>query len=80
MKKIVFLIAFTIFCFNIGHAQVIEGTSNTSNYSSGGDYKIGVKAGFGASTFSGSGFSGILTRSSFYVGGIAEIPAFFDGF
>ncbi len=80
MKKIVILIALVFFCLNSTNAQVIQGTSNAGNSSGGGDYNIGVKAGFGASTFFGSDFTGISARTGFFAGGIVEIPAFFDGF
>ena len=81
MKKIVLLIAFAVMCLNNSNAQVIQGTSNVGNGGGvAGDLNIGVKAGFGVSTFFGSGFTGISARPGFYAGGIAEIPAFFDGF
>lgn len=85
MKKIVLLIAFTIISLNTSNAQVIQGTSNAGNDAGStsvsiGEFKIGVKAGFGASTFFGSGFTGISARPGFYAGGIVELPAFFDGF
>lgn len=81
MKRIVLLLAFTFVCLSSGNAQVIEGTSNMgSSDGASGDMNFGFKAGFGVSTFFGSGFTGISARPGFYVGGIAEIPAFFDGF
>lgn len=81
MKKTVVFIVCAFIGLNIGNAQVIQGTSNVgSNSNAGNEFNIGVKAGFGASTFFGSGFTGISARPSVYAGGIAEIPAFFDGF
>lgn len=80
MKKIVVFSICALWAFASAHAQVIQGTSNVSNGGADGDFNIGVKAGFGASTFFGSGFTGISARPGFYAGGIAEIPAFFDGF
>ena len=85
MKKVVLLIAFTIIGLHTSNAQVIQGTSNAGRDSGNDalnvdDLRIGVKAGFGASTFFGSGFTGISAQPSFYAGGIVELPAFFDGF
>lgn len=82
MKKTILFIAFAIICLSTSNAQVIEGTSNAGNSGGAidGDISIGVKAGFGASTFFGSGFTGISARPGFYTGGIAEIPAFLEGF
>lgn len=81
MKKLVLLIALTIIGLSTSNAQVIQGTSNVDNNAgSNRDFKIGVKAGFGASTFFGSDFTGISARTNFYAGGIVELPVFFDGF
>lgn len=78
MKKLIVL-GFCM-CMASLHAQVIQGTSNVGNGGADGEFNFGVKAGFGASTFFGSGFTGISARPNFFVGGIAEVPAFFDGF
>ncbi|GAB5472125.1 MAG: porin family protein [Maribacter sp.] len=81
MKKTVVFIVCAFIGLSTSNAQVIQGTSNVGGGSSADtEFNIGVKAGFGASTFFGSGFTGISARPSVYAGGIAEIPAFFDGF
>jgi hypothetical protein len=81
MKKIVLLIAVFLVGLTSVNAQVIQGTSNLGSGGGGnGDVNFGVKAGFGASTFFGSGFTGISERPGFYAGGIADISIFFDGF
>lgn len=80
MKKIVLFIVCVFIGLTMSNAQVIQGTSNVGGTSNASEFNIGVKAGFGASTFFGSGFTGVSARPSVYAGGIAEIPAFFDGF
>lgn len=59
------------------NAQVFQGTSG----SDGSDgLRFGAKAGLGVSTFLGSDFVDISPKLGAYVGGLAEIPAFFDNF
>ena len=80
MKRVMFFFACILASLSYVNAQVIQGTSNAGNGVDTGDITYGVKAGLGGSTFFGSGFVGIGDRIGGFVGGIAEIPAFFDGF
>ncbi len=80
MRKIILLIGIVIFSLQAGLAQIIQGTSNASGGGASGDMMFGVKAGFGFSTFLERDFVDISPKPGFYVGGVAEIPAFFDGF
>jgi len=80
MKKIVLFIGIIFCCAQISNAQVIEGTSNVGNGGATGDMMFGVKAGFGFSSFLGRDYVDITPKPGFYVGGVAEIPAFFDDF
>ena len=80
MKKVLWSLVCTVFFLTNLNAQVIQGTSNTPSGGSIGDMMFGAKAGFGVSTFWGSDFINVTPEPGFYVGGVAEIPAFFDGF
>lgn len=80
MRKIILFITITFFSLQAVKAQVIQGTSNTSGGVSTGDMRFGAKAGFGVSTFMGRDYIEITPKPGFYVGGVAEIPAFFDSF
>jgi len=81
MKKIVLLTAITFFSLQIGNAQVIQGTSNVGNGGgSSGDMMFGAKAGFGLSSFTGRDYIDITPKPGFYIGGLAEIPVFFENF
>ena len=80
MKKFICSLLFSIFLLTSMGAQVIQGTSNVGNGGGIGDLSFGVKAGFGLSTLTSRNFVDISPKPGFYVGGIAEIPAFFDGF
>ncbi|MGB6152120.1 MAG: porin family protein [Pricia sp.] len=59
------------------NAQVIEGTSGSVDLDG---IRFGPKLGFHVSSFSGDDFVNINTKAGGYIGGIAEIPAFFDAF
>jgi len=80
MKRTILLIGIVFISLQICWAQVIQGTSNASRGTVSGDMMFGVKAGFGFSTFLVGDFVNITPKSSFYMGGMAEIPAFFDSF
>ncbi|TMM55919.1 PorT family protein [Maribacter algarum] len=80
MKKVLCSFIFMTFIIAGVNAQVIQGTSNASGGGLSGDMMFGAKAGFGFSTFLGRDFFDITPTPGFYVGGLAEIPAFFDGF
>jgi len=80
MKKILLLIGVAFFSLQMGNAQVIQGTSNAGGSGATGDMMFGVKAGFGLSTFTGRDYIDITPRPGFYVGGVAEIPAFMENF
>lgn len=80
MRKNILLIGILFLSLQTGFAQVIQGTSNTSGGVALGDMMFGVKAGFGFSTFLERDFVDISPKPGFYMGGVAEIPAFFDGF
>lgn len=80
--KIRFLIAFMSLFLGIQatYAQtVIQGTGPSGDGGSA-EMIFGAKAGLNISTWLGDGFTGISPRPGLYLGGIAEIPAFFDGF
>jgi len=77
-RTILFGIAFI--SLQISSAQVIQGTSNASGGGASGDMMYGVKAGLGFSTFLGRDYVDITPKPGFYFGGVAEIPAFLDGF
>lgn len=80
MKKVVCNLVFVVFLLTNLNAQVIQGTSNVSEGGGIGDLMFGAKAGFGFSTLLGRDYVDITPKPGFYVGGVAEIPAFFDGF
>lgn len=80
MRKTILFIAVAFFGLQALKAQVIQGTSNSSAGGATGDITFGVKAGFGFSTFLGRDYVDITPKPGFYAGGVAEIPAFFDGF
>lgn len=80
MKKVLCSLIFTAFLLTNLNAQVIQGTSNSSGSGASGDMMFGVKAGFGFSTFLGGDYVNITPKPGFYVGGVAEIPLFLDGF
>jgi len=80
MKKAFGCLVFAFFIWSGIHAQVIQGTSNVRGGGSNGDFAFGAKAGFGFSTILGRDFVNITPKPVLYVGGIVEIPAFFDAF
>lgn len=80
MKKSLCSLVFTVFLLTNLNAQVIQGTSNAVNGGASGDMMFGAKAGFGFSTILGRDFVDITPKPGFYIGGVAEIPLFFDGF
>ncbi len=80
MKKNLFIAILFVFSAVASQAQVIQGTSNTNNGISTGDVRFGAKAGFALSTFLGRDYIEITPKPGFYIGGVAEIPAFFDKF
>lgn len=59
------------------HAQVGQTKRSSVNI---GETKFGAKAGLNFSTFLGDGFLDISSKVGAYVGGMAEIPIFFDNF
>lgn len=80
MKRTYLFIGITFLSIQIAMGQVIQGTSNAGGGGGSGDMMFGVKAGFGFSTFLGRDYVDITPKPGFYVGGVAEIPAFLDGF
>ncbi|MFK7812194.1 MAG: porin family protein [Maribacter sp.] len=80
MKKVLCSLLFTLALLTNVNAQVIQGTSNAGNGGSSGDMMFGVKGGLSFSTFLGRDYVDITPKPGFYVGGVAEIPAFLDGF
>jgi len=76
------LIFFALLFFGIQgiNAQTVIQGSGPSSGGDGGDMRFGAKGGLNISTWLGDGFTGISPRPGAYVGGIAEIPAFMDGF
>ena len=81
MKKVIGSLVFTVFLLTNLNAQVVQGTSNVgSGGGSSGDIMFGAKAGFSLSTFSGGDFINVSPKPGFYVGGVAEIPAFLENF
>lgn len=81
MKKIIGSLVFTVFLLTNLNAQVVQGTSNVGNVGgSSGDIMFGAKAGFSLSTFTGGDFINVSPKPGFYVGGVAEIPAFLENF
>ena len=76
------LIFFALLFFGIQgiNAQTVIQGSGPSNGGDGCDMRFGAKGGLNISTWLGDGFTGISPRPGAYVGGIAEIPAFMDGF
>lgn len=80
MKKVLCTVVFAVFLLTNLNAQVIEGTSNIGSGGSIGDMMFGAKAGFGFSSFLGRDYIDITTKPGLYIGGVAEIPVFFDGF
>ena len=81
MKKIIGSLVFTVFLLTNLNAQVVQGTSNVGNGGgSSGDIMFGAKAGFSLSTFTGGDFINVSPKPGFYVGGVAEIPAFLENF
>jgi len=64
-----------------GSAQVHSQATKGSGGSGGiGEIGFGAKAGLNLSTFLGNDFVGISPKLGAYVGGMAEIPAFFENF
>ncbi|HET8735865.1 MAG TPA: porin family protein [Pricia sp.] len=59
------------------NAQVFQGTSGSDGIEA---LRFGAKAGLDVSTFLGSDFVDISPKLGAYIGGLAEIPAFFDNF
>lgn len=59
------------------NAQVIQGTGFSDGI---GELRFGAKAGLNVSTFLGKDFVDISPKSGAYIGGLVEIPAFFDNF
>lgn len=80
MKKIFLLIVISICSIQIGIAQVIQDTSRVGNGGSFGDVNFGIKAGLGISTGLFRDYENLTNKPSFSLGGLAEIPAFFDNF
>lgn len=80
MKKALFSLVIAGFFLTSLNAQVIQGTSNAGGGVSTGDMKFGAKAGFSLSTFTGGDFIDVTPKPGFYIGGVAEIPAFLENF
>ncbi|WP_373519642.1 porin family protein [Pricia sp.] len=59
------------------YAQVIQGSSSSGSI---GEIGFGAKAGLNFTTFLGNDFVDISPKLGAYVGGMAEIPAFFENF
>ncbi|MFK7812193.1 MAG: hypothetical protein AB8B59_06840 [Maribacter sp.] len=79
MKKTILLIAIAICSLHFCNAQVIQGSSNANGIGSG-DIMFGAKAGFGVSTDLFRNYVNVTNNPTFFLGGLAEIPAFFDQF
>jgi len=80
MKRTLLFILISICSIQISIAQFIQGTSRVGNGGSFGDVKFGIKAGLGISTGLFRDYENLTNRPSFSLGGLAEIPAFFDNF
>lgn len=80
MKKVLCSLAFFALLLTGVNAQVIQGTSNSGGTGAIGDIMFGAKAGFGFSSVLSNDFVNVSPRPTFYLGGVAEIPAFFDDF
>ncbi len=78
MKGKFFAIIAIVF-FGLGqlYAQATQGSGTSGGI---GEIGFGVKAGLNLSTFLGNDFVGISPKLGAYVGGLAEIPAFFENF
>ncbi len=57
-----------------------QGTQAAGSSDGFGEIRFGAKVGLHASTFLGNDFVDISPKLGAYVGGLAEIPAFFDNF
>ena len=77
--KFSFTVFFSIFFVSLValNAQVFQGNGPSSGSS---DVNFGPKAGLNISTFFGDDVNDISPNLGAYVGGMAEIPAFFDDF
>ncbi len=79
IKTIYIIFSAFLLCTSI-NAQVIKGTSNANHKSITDDLTFGVKAGVGLSKFATNDFVDISHLLGFYVGGVAEVPMFFENF
>ncbi len=78
MKRNFFaIIALVFFGSALIHAQAMQDSDMSGGI---GDFRFGPKAGVHLSTFLGNDFVGISSKFGAYVGGVAEIPAFFENF
>lgn len=78
MKRNFFaIIAIVFFGSALIHAQALQDNDMSGGI---GDIRFGAKAGVHLSTFLGNDFVGISPKFGAYVGGMAEIPAFFENF
>lgn len=68
-----------IFLAQLQAQTVFQGTGPSSG-GIGDDIRFGAKVGFNASTWMGDQIDGVSAKPGAYFGGIAEIPAFLDGF
>lgn len=77
--KVKFCAIIAIICFGSAqlHAQAIQGADLSVGI---GEMRFGAKAGLNFSTFLGNDLIGISPKLGAYVGGMAEIPAFFENF
>ncbi|MFS4493988.1 porin family protein [Maribacter sp. 2308TA10-17] len=80
MKKVLSSLVFVVFLVTSLSSQVIQGTSNVRGGGGSGAMMFGAKAGLSFSTLSGRDFVDINPKPGFYLGGVVEIPAFFDNF
>ena len=80
MKRTLIFIVIAICSIQISIAQVIQGTSSVGNGGGIGDVKFGAKVGLGISTRLFRDYENLTNKPSFSLGGLAEIPAFFDNF
>lgn len=80
MKRTLLFIFISVCSIQISIAQVIQGTSSAGNGGTFGDAKFGIKAGLGISTGLFRDYENLTNRPSFSLGGLAEIPAFFQNF
>ncbi len=63
-----------------GLATNAQGTQGAGSSGGLGEIRFGAKVGLNLSTFLGNDFVDISPKAGAYVGGLAEIPAFFDKF